>query len=223
MKKVIVIILLLVLIAGGVLWATKAYAMERISGTWYVELDMSEQLVSSTDMLEDIPLENMMVPFVVRFEDGIYTMELDREKLPGALVQIRSDIGSTMINSYQDQGVAFLEKYLKKAGLKLNLDALLKDQNLSLERLVDMIFQLTGMSYDAILEDSLSNEMLTELFGQAEVSGRYAAIWSMLYVSLSPDEKYDTKNYLNAVITENDMIIGNGTMQFEQLPLTFHR
>lgn len=220
MKKIIALVavaaVLLVLLGVG--------SKKKVAGSWEITVDYDAQLLSNIEMLNDVPLENIPVFYTLTFHDNqTYTFELNEAKMREALPGIRETIGLAITNATQDDGVAMVQKLLDKVGIDLNLQEALGKKDLSLERLMNFLFKLTGYSFDALVERSLDDETLLDTFSSLERTGNYRSFAGMLSFSDSLDEPIAPDQYLTWSVKDNTLTLKPGTVTADALPITFYR
>lgn len=220
MKKVVVLLLIVCLVAA----LAVVRADNKLAGNWFVTLKMDLTVSSEKQWLSGMELEGIQVPCILTFSgDHSFEFGLDREKLPETFAQIREQVGLQLTNSLQDRGVAWLQEQMESLRLGVDLSSILNDHDLSLERLMNAVFQLTGSTFDDLLSRSLEDEMILVMLEGVEQEGSYRVIPAVLFVSDEGGSEVSVMNALVYTCEDGVLTIKNGLLTREQLPMEFAR
>lgn len=215
----IIVICLLIVIA-----TVSSRSGSAISGSWHIDLDMQVFLSDQVDFLNDLPLENLRIPYILTFNsDRTYSFELDEEKFAQQLPLIREAAGAALMDDIEQQGIDKLQSVLEMINVDARIQDLLDKYDFSLNQMLNLIFKVTGLSFDDILNKALPDEMLISLFSQVNTQGQYVALAGFLFITDKPGEKTDFERYLSYEIEANVLHISNGGLTHEKLPLDFVR
>lgn len=215
----IIVICLLIVIA-----TVSSRSMSAISRSWHIDLDMQVFLSDQVDFLNDLPLENVRIPYILTFNsDRTYSFELDEEKFEQQMPLIREAAGAALMDNIEQQGVDKLQSVLEMINVDAKIQDLLDKYDFSLNQMLNLVFKVTGLSFDDILNKALPDEMLISLFSDVNAQGQYAALAGFLFITDKPGDKMDFESYLSFEIEDNVLHISNGGLTHEKLPLDFVR
>lgn len=219
MKKAILIILILALIIAGVSGFTRNRMLRR---SWDISLELEAQLGDPETMNAEPQSVPVTVHFTLSFYDNnTYRFELNREKMRQELPAIQQTLGSASVELMQDEFIAGIEKLLAEAGVELDIRGKLESSDISLETLISMVLELTGMTYGDLLKEALGEEAVFAMFEEQEREGSYRAFAGRLWMSDDISEALDISRYVIFQIDDTVLTIDAGSLDHEKMPLEF--
>lgn len=220
MKKGIALVVILCLITVMAVMV----ADNRLSGSWYVTLDMDVTIESDRQWLDGIELKDVRVPCEMVFSGNhSFTFRLDRDRLPQTITQVREQVGLHLTNAIQDRGIEWLEEQLKSVNLDVDIPAILNDRDISMERMMQVIFQLTGLSFDELLSQSLQDDAVLKILESVEQEGTYRALPVLIFFGSEDKTGLFPMNVLTYSCKDDGLVIKNGWTEYDRLPLEFVR
>lgn len=220
MKKVILIILVLALIVTGV----SGFAVNRkLRRSWDISLEKEIQLGDPETMNAEPQSVSVTVHFTLSFYDNnTYRFELNREKMRQELPAIQQTLGSASVELMQDEFIAGIEKLLAEAGMEMDIRGKLESTDISLESLISIVLELTGMTYGDLLKEALSEETVFAMFEELERDGNYRTFAGRMWISDDISESLDLSRYVTFQVDDAVLTIDVGSLEHEKMPLEFH-
>ena len=177
MKKRVLSVLVAALLLLTMLTACGSKTDKAMLGKWVCEMDFGSYLNEGLATEPEIAQYLMVDEFVLEVElylneDGTYKMVADEEAAKEMFKGVQEDF---------------------KEGMGKYLDAMIKEQGLNMT--VDEMLQMSGTTFDALVEEAFGDAMLNEMISEFETEGKYKVEDGKLYMSEDLDSEIDEEVY----------------------------
>lgn len=189
MKKLLSIALCVLMVVSTMLLAG-CTEQQKFVGKWEAKLDMTDYLnetlgASVAEMGEYIKVEDFTLILYITFNsDGTYSESVDMDKAKETFEDLKDDLCDGMRKYFEDT--------IAKNGLNMTVDELLAASNMDLEALIDQ---------------SLSDDMIKEIADEAEAEGNYEVKDGKVFLSAGKEYAVDEDVYCTYSITDDALTL----------------
>lgn len=150
---------------------------EKFIGKWNVSIDMTdtinEQFAAEEEVGDYLKVKEFSLPMIFTFrDDGTYKLEADSDKF--------SETYDNLIADFKDGMNKYLEDSIKKTGVDMTADDLLKSQGITMDELIDQAF---------------TEDMFNEMVSSMSAKGNYKVEDGKLYTTSDESDDFDDDAY----------------------------
>lgn len=177
MKKLVSKLVTFTLLLSLMIVLTGCGEKDKFIGTWKTEMELASQinkeLASDEELAKYVKVNSFVLALNFTFhQDGTYVASIDKDSLDNSILGMKDDFAKGMRG--------YIEAMIQSEGFDMSIDE---------------FFDLTGMTFEELIEESLSGFDTESLVGEFNTEGNYLVENGKLYLSDGKDMGVDKNVY----------------------------